>query len=391
MPDFITDLSLTLGNSEGFKELFRRRMEDIVNTLLETEMTTFLGYEKHSSEGWNTGNSRNGFYKRKVATEFGELHLLVPRDRRGAFKSRTVPAHLRHTDGLEATVIQLYSHGVTTREISNLIEQMYGHHYAPATVSHMAKAVDAQVAEFHSRTVAKRYAVIYADATYLDVRRDSVAKEALHVILGITPEGYKEILDYALYPSESAGNYKEMLQGLKKRGLQEVLLFVSDGLNGLPSALQEESPKAKHRSCWVHLSRRIARLVRKSERKDVPEALKSVYRADDAGSAEKALQGFLTEYGKKYPSLKKVFERRESLFSFFDFPAEIRRSLYTSNPIESCNKNLKQQTKKKEQFPNEESLDRFVCAFYSEYNRKRGSHVQKGFKEAYPKLMEMFS
>lgn len=255
----------------------------------------------------------------------------------------------------------------------------------------IAKASDEQVHQFHSRPVAKRYAVIYADATYLNVRRDSVAKEALHVLLGITPEGYKEVLDFALYLTETAANYRKMLQGLKECGLEEeVLLFVSDGLNGLCAALREEFPSVHHQFCWVHLSRLVARYVRKADRKDVLSALSTVYKQKNAGDAACALEEFLVCYGSKYPKLKRIFSECDSLYTFYEFPPSIWASIYTSNPLENNNKGLKHLTKEKEQFPNEDSLKRFVCAYHSEYNRKSGNHVQKGFQEATPLLLDMF-
>lgn len=390
MSDFTTELMNALQKDFPLNEIFRQQLESAVNGLLQSEITAFLGYEKHSSGGWNSGNSRNGSYVRTLTTSYGDLRILVPRDRNGLFAQKTIPRHTQHTDALETTVIQLYRHGVTTREISSLIEQMYGHHYTPSTVSNIAKAADEQVRQFHSRPVAKRYAVIYADTTYLNVHRDSVAKEALHVLLGITPEGYKEVLDFALYPTETVANYREMLQGLKERGLGEVLLFVSDGLNGLCAALREEFPAVRHQSCGVHISRLVARYVRKTDRKDVLSALSAVYKQQNAGDAACVLEEFLVCYGSKHPKLKRIFSECDSLYTFYEFPPSIWASIYTSNPLENNNKGLKHLTKKKELFPNEDSLERFVCAYYSEYNRKSGDRVQKGFQEATPLLLDMF-
>ena len=164
-------------------------------------------------------------------TSYGKIAVEVPRDRNGEFQSPLLPERKQRVDSLETTIIQLYQRGVTTRQIAELIEQMYGHYYTPATISKITADVSEQVAQFHSRPVAKRYAVIFCDAMYVNLRRDSVAKEAIHVLLGITPDGHKEVLDYAILPSESALNYADMLKSLKKRGLEQVLLFVSDVLS----------------------------------------------------------------------------------------------------------------------------------------------------------------
>ena len=225
----------------------------------------------------------------------------MPRDRNGHFEQQLIPDYARRTDEPETTIITLYKKGITTREISNLIEKIYGHHYSPATMSNISKAVADQVENFHKRQLSERYAVIFMDATYLNVRRDSVAKEPLHVLLGITPDRTREVLDYALYPTEAAANYDEMMEFIKKRGVKQVLLFASDGLAGMRDAVKRQFPEAEHQQCWVHLSRTVARYIRNKYRKNVLDDLKSVYRATSENEVKKALAEFLAKYGKRYP------------------------------------------------------------------------------------------
>ena len=168
------------------------------------------------------------------------------------------------------------------------------------------------------------------------------------------------------------------------------MLFVSDGLIGLPDAIKREFPKARHQSCWVHLCRSVMRLVRLKDRKGVMDDLKKVYTSDTAEEAKAELARFIDKHGKKYPRLSKVFVNESSLYSFYEFPKSIRASIYTSNMIENNNKGLKHRAKMKEQFPNEESLSRFVCAHYSEYNRKMSGKSHRGFREAESVLLDMF-
>lgn len=390
MSNLNTELMSTLLKNEPVEEFFRQQLETAINSLLQCELSAFLGYEKYDPDGWGSGNNRNGAYIRSFDTRYGTLNLAIPRDRNGEFQQQTVPKHQRKEDALETTVIQLYRKGVTTREISDLIEKMYGHHYSAQTISNITQTVSGQVAEFHSRKVADKYAVIYCDATYLNLRRDSVTKEALHVILGITPDGGKEILDYALYPNEAAANYEELLADLKARGLEQVLLFVSDGLTGMRDAVLRQFPKAEHQSCWVHLSRTVSRLLRNKDRKEILGDLKTVYTQDSAERADAALNLFIESHRGKYKKLETVFSNRDSLYSFYHFPASIRCSIYTSNLIENNNKGLKHKAKLKEQFPNEDALERFVCCCYSDYNRKHGSRVHRGFKQAEGELLELF-
>lgn len=213
----------------------------------------------------------------------------------------------------------------------------------------------------------------------------------LCVLLGITPDGTREVLDYALYPTESAANYEEMLASIKQRGVEEVLLFASDGLEGMRDAVKRQFPKAEHQQCWVHLSRTVARYIRNKDRKEILGDLKKVYQASSEESAREQLEVFLEKHRKQYPKLRGIFERaEESLFKFYLFPTEIRRSLYTTNLIERSNKGLKHKSKTKEQFPNEDSLDRFVCCYYSDLNRSYADRAQRGFHLVSAELLQMF-
>ena len=289
MSDFTTDLAAALAAGHDADEFFRQSLEGAINRLLENERTAFLDYEKWDPAGYNSGNSRNGYYGRTMKTEYGELELKIPRDRMGEFQQQTVPSYKKSSDYLENTIIQLYKKGITTREIADLIERMYGQHYSAATISNLAKLLDKDVQAFHQRQVKSKYVAIYCDATFLNVRRDSVAKEALHMLIGIDSQGYKEVLDYALYPSESCNNYKEMLLDLRTRGLEQVLLFISDGLVGLPDAVTDVFPKAQHQSCWTHLQRNVSNRVRAKDKAEVTQAVKRLYQAESCEQDRKSV------------------------------------------------------------------------------------------------------
>ncbi|PQB69215.1 IS256-like element ISEfm2 family transposase, partial [Enterococcus faecium] len=185
MNDFTTEILKTLANKGDLNELFRVHLEKAVNTLLKTELTAFLDYEKYDRIGFNTGNSRNGSYDRAVKTEYGELHLQIPRDRNGEFKQQTVPAYRRTNDTLEETVIHLFRKGITMSEIADLIEKMYGHHYTPQTMSNMTKVLTEEVNAFKVRTLNDKYVAIFMDATYIPLKRQTVSKEAIYIAIGI--------------------------------------------------------------------------------------------------------------------------------------------------------------------------------------------------------------
>ena len=194
MTQFSTDLLHFLASKRAIDEFFRSSLETAMNDLLQAELSAFLGYEPYDKVGYPTGNSRNGRYSRKFETKYGTVHLNIPRDRNGNFSPALIPAYGRRDDYLEEMVIKLYQTGVTTREISNMIERMYGHHYSPATISNISKATQENVAVFHEGNLEANYSVLFLDGTYLPLRCGTVGKECIHIALGITPEGQKAVL-----------------------------------------------------------------------------------------------------------------------------------------------------------------------------------------------------
>ncbi len=391
MNQFTTEIIQTLVKGGDISEIFRQHLESAVNTLLQTELTAFLDYEKYDRVGFNSGNSRNGSYKRTLHTEYGDLSLVIPRDRNGEFNQQTIAPYKRSNDTLESFVIHLFQKGVTTREISDLIEKMYGHHYTPQTISNMTKAVGIHVEAFKNRTLQNRYVCVYLDATYIPVRRETVSKEAVYIAVGINEDGNKEVLSYMIAPTESAYNYKELLEDLKARGVQDVLLFISDGLKGMAESIFSVYPKAKYQQCLVHISRNIAHKVRITDREEVCHDFKAVYQATNKDEASKAVEMFVDKWKKSYPKVVASITSNEYLLTFYRFPESIRKSIYSTNLIEGLNKQIKRHTKRKEQFPNEESLERFLVSRFEVYNQQFGTNCHRGFNAAKSELLEMFN
>ena len=390
MTNSITSACSFEGIQACIKEGIRQQIEDTVNKLIQIELIEFLGYEKSDPSGYNSGNSRNGSYTRTFQSDYGPLHIIIPRDRNGEFQQQTIPKYARRADTLADMVILMYQNGMTTQEIADIIEKMYGHHYSKQTVSRITQNVQGLVEAFHNRPIHDKYVVVYCDSTYLNVRRDSVSKEALHIIVGIDENGYKEILDYALYPTESPSHYQEMLRDLQSRGLKQVLLFTTDGLKGIRDALLEVFPTAEHQTCWTHLIRSILDRVRPQDRAKVANDLKPIYTAPSEEQAIERLAAFLEKYQPRYKRLTVKLSDTTSLFSFYKFPPEVRATLYTSNIVEAVNKQLKRNIKKKEQFPNEDSMDRFVCLDICEQNKSFSCRRHPGFVKVHAELMDMF-
>ncbi|EOS8077441.1 IS256 family transposase [Enterococcus faecium] len=376
-------------NKGDLDELFRCHLELAVNSLLQAELTAFLDYEKYDRAGFNSGNSRNGNYSRSFRTEYGELNLVIPRDRNGKFSQQTLPAYKRTNDSLETTIIQLFQKGITMSEISELIEKMYGHHYTPQTISNMTKIVSEDIIAFKERSLESRYSVIFMDATHIPLKRQTVSKEAVYIVIGIRLDGTKEVLGFSLAPTESAYVWKEILQDLKDRGLKEVLLVVTDGLSGINDSIHSVYPNAQFQQCCVHISRNIAHKVRVSDRQEICSDFKLVYEASSKEEANNQIRFMIDKWKKQYPRVVKLL-MNPAILTFYNFPPSIRRTIYSTNLIEGFNKQLKKYTKRKEQFPNEESLERFLVSQFNNYNQKFLCRVHKGFKEIHDTLESMF-
>ncbi|MDV4369015.1 IS256-like element ISEfa13 family transposase, partial [Enterococcus faecium] len=377
MNDFTTEIMEILINKGDLDDLFRRHLELAINALLQAELTVFLDYEKYDRAGFNSGNSRNGNYSRSFKTEYGELNLVIPRDRNGDFSQQTLPAYKRTNDSLETTIIQLVQKGITMSEISDLIEKMYGHYYKPQTISNMSKIVSEDVSAFKERTLEAKYSVIFMDATHIPLKRQTVSKEAVYIVIGIRLDGTKEVLGFTIAPTESAYVWKEILQDLKDRGLEEVLLVVTDGLSGIDDSIHSVYPNAQFQQCCVHISRNIAHKVRVSDRQEICSDFKLVYQASSKEEANNQIRFMIDKWKKQYPRVVKLL-MNPAILTFYNFPPSIRRTIYSTNLIEGFNKQLKKYTKRKEQFPNEESLERFLVSQFNNYNQKFLCRVHKG-------------
>ncbi|WNF89493.1 IS256 family transposase [Vagococcus fluvialis] len=389
MTNFTTEIMETLINKGDLDDLFRRHLELAINTLLQAELTAFLDYEKYDRTGFNSGNSRNGNYSRSFKTEYGELNLAIPRDRNGEFSQQTLPAYKRSNDSLETTIIQLFQKGITMSEISELIEKMYGHYYTPQTISNIIQIVSEDVVAFKERSLESQYSIIFMDATHIPLKRQTISKEAVYIVIGIRLDGTKEVLGFSIAPTESSYVWKEILQDLKDRGLEEVLLVVTDGLSGIDDSIHSIYPNAQFQQCCVHISRNIAHKVRVSDRQEVCNDFKLVYQAASKEEAMNQISFMIDKWKKQYPRVVKLL-MNPAILTFYNFPPSIRRTIYSTNLIEGFNKQLKKYTKRKEQFPNEESLERFLVSQFNNYNQKFLCRIHKGFKEIQDTLESMF-
>ena len=390
MNNITTEIANALVLGESVTEVFRSHLEKAMNELLQTELSSFLDYEKYDREGWGTGNSRNGSYSRSFETEYGTLELKIPRDRKGEFKNQTLEPYQRRSDSLETMVIHMFEKGMTVRDIAEIIQKMYGHHYSRSTISNMTMAVNELVEAFNKRQLANRYICIFLDATVIPVRRATVEKEAVYIAVGIREDGTKEVISYTIAPTESASVWNELLDDMKSRGVSDVLLFITDGLTGIKERIQERFPKSRYQSCLVHVGRTIYNKVRVTDRSEIADHFKTVYTQPTKVAGEKALAEFISRWKQVYPRAIKPLENNEDLLTFYDFPSKMRPTIYSTNLIEGLNHHLKRYTKRKEQFPNEESLERFIVTRFNDYNQKHLSRCHQGLKQCLNEIKQMF-
>lgn len=390
MNNFIKDVeNALLNNDVSLKEIMRSHLEQAINQLLQTELTSVLGYQSYQRS--DSINARNGSYTRKIDTEFGSINIEIPRDRLNQFQNALFDPYARRTDSLETTIIQLYSKGISTREIANLIEKMYGNHYSPTTISNISMNVTKLVENYHQRQFKhSQYVCVFLDATYIPLKRDTVQREAVNIAIGIRSDGRKEVLGYSIAPTENNETWNEFLRGLVDRGITDVQLFIADGMVGLQNAIIKNYPQAKFQRCWVHVTRNLMSYIRKDDRQQVVNEFKMIHQADDRNQAMEKLNEFIQHWKIKYPRAVHQIQKYDDLFTFYDFPNSIRNSIYSTNLIESFNKKLKKRIHHKEQFPNEDSLDRFIMTQVMEYNEKSSMRSHRGFKACQDTLDSMF-
>lgn len=391
MNDFTKDMANALFNQDKINDLFRQKLHQAVNDLLESELTAFLGYNPYERDGWNTGNSRNGAYYRKVDTQFGQIEIKVPRDRNGEFHQHTMPDYKRHTDVLEQTVIKLYSKGVTTREIADLIEKMYGGYYSPAMVSNISKEMIPKVEAYHQRHLSDKFFCVYLDATYIPLKRVTYEREAVYIAIGIKPNGHKEVIDYCIAPTENIEIWSEMLKGFKSRGLEQVELFLSDGVVGMKEAICQSYPKTHFQRCLVHVMRNISAKMRVDDRQKALDEFKQIHTQLNKEMAVQVLHEFYQNWEKAYKNVVRDLRQVEpDLLTFYNYPPAIRASIYSTNMIESFNNRLKRKNKPKTEFPTEQSLDTFIGVQAMDYNDRYFNRIHKGFGQVRDTLESYF-
>ena len=337
--------------------LLKQLTKQLVQKCLEAEMDTHLGYEKNERAGKGSENRRNGYSKKTLKSEQGEINLGIPRDRAGEFEPQIVSKHQTRLAGLDSKVIALYARGMTVRDIQAQLEEMYGVEISPGLISNVTNSVMEDVKAWQNRPLDAVYPIVWFDALQVKIRHEQrVVNKAIYLALAVTTEGKKEILGIWISPNEGAKFWLSVFTELKNRGLQDILIACVDGLIGLDEALLAAFPHVMIQTCIVHMVRNSTKYVSYKERKILCADLKTIYQAPDEKQALQALDQFTKKWDTKYPMIAKSWKKNwDKIIPMFLFPDEIRRSIYTTNAIESVNMTLRKASRNHRIFPDEAS------------------------------------
>jgi putative transposase len=342
-PEFIKQFKDS-GELNSFMEnLYAHAMEQMI----EGELDGHLGYEKHSPEGINTGNSRNGKTSKKVKTTMGEVELEIPRDRNSTFEPVLVSKRSRTVEGIEEIVISLYARGMSVRDIELQIRDIYGYNISDATISNITSKIQSHVTEWQSRPLSSVYFVVWMDGIVFKVRQNGkVINKTIYLAVGLNSEGHKEILGMWLGENESASFWMSVPLTSDHMVFEDMLITSTDNLKGFTEAITSIFPQSITQICVVHQIRNASRYVVWKDKKQFSADLKTVYTAASKDLAWSALEVLEAAWGKKYPHAIKSWKTNwQDLSHFFDFPLEIRTMIYTTNIIENLNGKIRKYTK----------------------------------------------
>jgi len=357
----------------GKEGIFARLFADTLEQMLEAELTAHLGYPRHAPEGRNSGNSRNGKRTRQLRTSAGDTTIQVPRDRNSTFQSPLVDAYQTSTNELEDKIIGLYAKGMSARDIQDTLHQAYGVEVAAATISTITDKVWSLVEAWQNRPLAAVYPIVYLDAIHLKLRRDGkVANTAVYIVLGVDLDGQRDVLGHWVGDgAEGANFWLSVVTDLQSRGVQDIFIACIDVLAGFKDAIQAVFPRTQIQRCIIHQVRQSLTYVSWKDRKAFMADLRTIYQAPTREAAETRLLELSERWSATYPMAVRSWETHwEDLATMFEYGAEIRRLIYTTNSIEGYNRQLRKVTKTKGAFPTDEAARKLLFLVNRNITRK---------------------
>jgi transposase-like protein len=341
----------------GENGLFKQLKKALIERALGAELTEHLGYEKGDPAGRGSGNSRNGASSKTILTEDGEIEITVPRDRAGSFEPQLIAKGQTRFDGFDDKILSLYARGMTVREIQGHLAELYGAEVSPDLISRVTDAVLEEVREWQSRPLDAVYPIIFFDALRVKIRDEGLVKnKAVYVALAYNGDGEKDVLGLWIEQTEGAKFWLRVINELKARGVNDILIAVVDGLKGFPEAITSVYPQTLVQTCIVHLIRNSLAFVSWKDRKAILPSIKAIYRAESADAAMLRLAEFEAEWGKRYPAIGQIWRNAwEHVVPFFAFAPGIRKMIYTTNAVEALHRSLRKIIKTRGSFPTDES------------------------------------
>lgn len=366
----------------SINEFVKEKLQETINQLMQGEIEDFLTEALRNE----TLDIRNGYYKRHLKTRYGSIEVSVPRDRLNLFETKLIQPYKQTTKDLEYVVQTLYLRGMTHREIVSYLDETMGVNLSKESSARMVRKILSTALEFKERKLPKCVA-IFMDGTYVPLKRryssysTEVTNECVMVIMGITDKGSKEILDFVTVPNEGSHSWKDFLKALKERGIGNPKIFITDGLQGMPDAISEVFPNAKHQRCLVHIQRNISQNVRVKDRKEIIEDFKKVYNEETINQTKEQFNSFVDKWKITYPRLIQRIVETPGLFTYLDFPNVMWKSIMTSNAIESFNAELQRYSNRRILFNNESNQIVVLTGCISDYNQSAKKKKEKYLQE----------
>jgi putative transposase len=379
---FATEIAGQVTTLEELNGLMRAMMKSALEVMLDTEMDVHLGRTELSSptpdpadasSSRTVKNRRNGHSPKTIQGEVGKLPLDIPRDRMGTFEPQLIEKHQRRLAGFDEKILALYAKGMTTRDIQDIVKELYGVDVSAALVSEITADLDAEVKRWQTRRLTSVWPIVYLDGIVVHIRGESghVSQHTMYVAIGVNLAGKKELLGLWLDETEGAKFWLSCLTDLKSRGLEDIFVICVDGLSGFPEAIKTAYPKTKVQLCIVHLVRAALKYVTDKDSRAVINDLKKIYQAANVIEAEQELENFSRQWDEKYPTISKQWRLKwEHIISMFEFPPAIRKAIYTTNTIESINSVIRKFTRNRKQYPNRDSALKLIYLAIHEASKK---------------------
>ncbi len=355
-------------------ELYKRGVE----TMLQGELEAQLGYSKHQIKK-DTNNARNGYGKKKIKTKQGEIEIKVPRDRNAEFEPQIVPKRSHLSEGIENIIISLYAKGMSNLDIEEQLRELYDFNVSTSVISTITDKVTDDIVAWQNRPLESTYLIVWMDAIVFKVRENSrVIKKAIYLAVGLREDGLKDVLGMWLGKNETAAFWMSVLTDIKTRGVNDILITVTDNLNGFTDTIKNVFPNSDTQICVVHQIRNSTKYVVWKDKKEFTKDMKHIYTAPNRDAASAALEDFKQKWNSKYAyAVNSWYKNWEELTTFLDFPVEIRKIIYTTNLIENLNGKIRKYTKNKLSFPTDQAVKKSVYLALGEITKKWTQPIRK--------------